>query len=103
MFTHPFFKAFGAQAYIIGIAVVLDKLPLIFGSDGEPDSPLVPAAIMLSLLVLSVASMIYFFFSSPLILVRDGKYQEALSYFGQTLLYFGALVAVTITSFVLLV
>ena len=85
---NPFLNALGAAAYIWGIALLFYFLETVRGD--TPDSFIDPIG-ALSLLVFSVATMAFLFFYRPVVLLLDGKKEEAVSYFLKTLFSFGAL------------
>lgn len=69
--------AAGAVLYIAAVATLMRNAPLLFGGPG-PDSPLAPVA-MLSLLVVSAATMGLLIFGKPVMLYIDGKKREAVA------------------------
>lgn len=85
--THnPFINALCASLYI---ALLVSGI--FYGStyfESGPDTVLIPIA-MLSLFVFSAATMGYLFLYQPLMLLSEGKKQEAASFFLRTLLMFG--------------
>lgn len=90
MSTKPLYNAILASAYICCIGIFFAVVEH-FKHD-TPDTLLAPVA-MLSLLVFSVATMGYLFFYQPLVLILDGKREEAVAYFFKTLGIFGLLTA----------
>lgn len=93
MTKNPFLNAALASAYIIAIVNLIS----FFGNIGEdkPDTVFIPMA-MLSLLVLSVATMGLLFFVEPLRMFLDGKRTEAVSFFLKTLGTFAAITLVLV-------
>lgn len=87
---NPYLRAFLASGYI---ACVVGAIWLLSetATHGE-DTMVIPLA-MLSLLVLSVATMAYLFFYEPLRLHLKGEEQEAVSQFLKTLVTFAAITA----------
>lgn len=85
----PFFNAGAAFAYIVTIVLVIRFV--LRPMDGE-ESILVPM-FMLSLFVLSAATMAYLFFFEPLMLYLGGRREEAVSFFLKTLGVFALCVA----------
>ena len=90
MRTNPLYNAIVASGYIALIGLFF-SLVEHFKHD-TPDTILAPIA-MLSLLVFSVATMGFLFFYQPLILLLDGKREEAVAFFFKTLTIFGVLTA----------
>ena len=79
-----------AAAYIWGVGLFFQWLSTFKAN--TPDSILDPIG-ALSLLVFSAALMAYLFFYRPVVLILDGKREEAVSYFLKTLATFGAITA----------
>lgn len=75
--NNPYLNALAASAYIIGVVSVITSLS---GLAPQQDNIMMPMA-MLSLLVLSVATMGFLFFYRPLIMILDGKREEAVGFF----------------------
>lgn len=67
----------GAALYITLVATVMRNADRLFGGPG-PDSPLAPVAV-LSLLVVSAATMGLLVFGKPVMLYIDGKKREAVT------------------------
>jgi hypothetical protein len=63
------------------------------GAPDTPDTFFAPIA-ALSLFVLSVAVMGYFFFGEPLQLFLDGEKKRAVAFFMQTVISFAAITAI---------
>lgn len=99
MTKNPFYNALAALIYIVVIVTVLFNLSHITG--GEDENMLFPIA-GLSLLVLSVAFMAYTFFYQPVVMLLDGKRDEAAKLFIRTLAIFacGTATVFTISLFV---
>lgn len=85
---NPFYNAIGAVVYIVLVALFLRFIESI--RHDTPDTLLDGIAI-LSLLVLSVATMAFLFFYYPITKLIEDKRVEALTYFLQTLGWFGLL------------
>lgn len=84
MTKNPFINALSALAYIAVIASFMFYAPQLMG---HKDTLLVPIA-MLSLFVLSAATMGFLFFYQPLFLYLDGKKEESVTLFLQTVAVF---------------
>ncbi len=76
MVKKPIVYAFLAWLYIV-MVVLLIQYGL--SSTGQPDNATAPVA-MLSLLVLSVATMAYIFFSQPVYLYLEGDKKHAFKF-----------------------
>ena len=87
MAKNPFYNALIALAYIVAIVSGLFWAPRILNF--QQQSILYPMA-ALALLVCSVALMAYLFFYQPVILLLDGKRDEAAAFFLRTLGTFAA-------------
>ena len=74
MTRNPYLNALAAAAYIVVIAFVM-----FYGTDHTGQSPtvLIPIAV-LSLFVLSAASMAFIFFFQPVQLFLDGQKKQAV-------------------------
>lgn len=96
MTKNPFLNALGASVYI-GLVVLLMNLSSNVESSANE---LVVASMMLSLFTLSAAVMGYIFFYQPFKMYLDGKKEEAVKLFLQTVGIFGG---ITIVIFVLYV
>ncbi len=81
MTRNPYVNALYASLYIL---IFVTGLQLTAQSESGQDSFVIPI-FMLSLLVLSVATMAYLFFFEPLQLFVDGKRAEAATFFLKTL------------------
>lgn len=82
----PYFHSLLAEVYIIGISLVLHSLQ----NPNSPDTIFAPI-LALSLFVLSASIMGYLFLGKPLQLYLDGRKQEAVSFFTETVLGFAVL------------
>ncbi len=87
MLKHPVLRALAAGAYIVGVVAIMAYA-------APPDTPdtIVTPIVALSLLVLSVAFMAYIFFYEPVMLLLDGKREDAVRYFFATLATFAVFV-----------
>lgn len=91
MNKHPFFNALSATAYITLIASAMFYAPEM----NIPENIVIIPIGMLSLLVLSVALMAYFFLYQPVRLLIEGKQKEATKFFLSTVAIF-ALITLTL-------
>jgi len=89
MTKNPFINAVAASLYIVGVVSFINFLKVL---GDEPDTILIPMA-MLSLLVLSVAVMAFLFFFQPVQLLIDGDRLGAASLFLKTLATFAVITA----------
>lgn len=93
MTKNPFYNAIAASVYIILVVSLLtitsEFSNSIAGGSGE-DSFLAPI-MMISLLTLSVAVMGYIFGYQPIMLYLDGKKEQAVKLFLQTVGIFGGI------------
>lgn len=85
MTKNPFINAFSATAYITAVASFMFFGKGLFG--GREDTILMPI-MMLSLLVMSVTMMSYFFFFQPIRLYLDGEKKQATDLFLKTIAVF---------------
>lgn len=92
MSRNPFYNAFAAASYIIG---VVSATFLTSNLVTKEESVLFPIGV-LSVLVLSVAVMAYLFFYQPILMLLDGKRDEAAKLFLHTLGTFAAITAVVL-------
>jgi hypothetical protein len=95
----PYTHALLAAGYIVGIILIIQNVvdqPKIEGTI------LLPVA-MLSLFTLSAAVMAFLFIYRPMQLYLDNQKQEALRFFGKTVLTFAGLVALYLAFLVVLV
>lgn len=83
--THASFAALYIASLVSGVYVISTFA-------GDTETLLIPMAV-LSLLVVSVALMGYFFISEPLMLAIEGKRQESVGFFFRTIGYFVCYVA----------
>lgn len=90
MTPKPLMQASLAALYIVAIVGVMQGM-ILFTGEGQ-DSAFIPV-LMLSLLVLSVSVMAYLFFYKPVTLYVEGKKEEAVTFFLQTVGYFAGFVA----------
>lgn len=97
MTKNPFINALLAVAYITAVASFMFFSPKF---EDAMLGVLVPMAV-LSLFVLSAAVMGFVFFYQPIILFIDGKRQEAVRLFGQTLGIFAVSTVVLLASLVI--
>ncbi len=95
MLKNPIVNAVLATGYITLVVSLLYYSPKFVD---EANSVLAPIA-MLSLLVLSVATMAYLFFYTPVMLYVENRKEESIRYFFKTL---GAFAGITILLFVVL-
>lgn len=95
MTKNPFYNAVLASGYIVLIVTIISS----FEGSHEPDTILVPIA-MLSLFVLSAASMGYLFFYQPVMLYLNGKPEDAVDLFLKTL---GIFACITLALFILVI
>ncbi len=86
---HPLLHAAGAIAYIMAVSWFM-----MFASDTPTDPGLFGPALILMLLVLSVATMAILFFLKPILLYVEGKKKESLWFLGLTVAWFVFLAAV---------
>lgn len=84
----PFLYAGAVAIYITSISFFLFYVPERLA--GQEDTVAAPIA-MLSLFVLSAAVMGFLFLYRPLTLYLDGQKQEAVKFFGATLLIFACI------------
>lgn len=80
-----------AELYIILVVWILNHI----GAPNTPDKFFDPVA-ALSLFVLSVAAMGYFFFIEPLRFYLDGKKKESVAFFINTVISFAAITAIVL-------
>ena len=94
MTRNPYLNALFAGLYIVFIVLLIPYGPAFVRE--KPDTILAPMA-MLSLLVLSVASMGYIFFFQPVLMYLEGQKREAVELFKRTLVAFAVITAVVVT------
>ncbi len=77
----PFLRALGGAVYIVLIVLLIQ----FFGHalSGKQDTIIIPM-VMLSLFVLSAATMGYLFLSEPLYLLSENRKQDAITFFAKT-------------------
>ena len=81
MTPNSFSNALFALAYIVALVSAIMSTPVIFPD--FKDNLFTPMG-MLALLVLSVALMAYLFFYQPVIMLLDGKREQAVRFFLRT-------------------
>lgn len=100
MTKNPLYNALSALAYIVLIVSGM-TFAESYGKAYPEDNILMPIG-MLSLFVLSAATMAFIFFYQPIMLFLDGKRAEAVRLFGLTVAIFaGITLTVLIGSMVL--
>lgn len=99
MLKNPIINAVLAAAYIVVIVLGINYFAP--GPDGE-DTILAPIA-MLSLLVLSVATMGFLFFAEPVRMFVDGRKEEGIKFFLKTLATFALFVVAFLVLFIIFV
>ena len=93
MNKNPYLNAGYAAAYI---ALLVSGM--FFFTGGGPDEPnILYPIIALSLLVLSVCVMSYFFMMQPLMMYLDGQKKEAVDFFVKTVATFACICAIFVT------
>jgi hypothetical protein len=90
MTTNPLFNAAAALAYIGLVVLGISNAERLAGT---PETILIPMA-MLSLFVLSAATMGYIFLYHPLLMVLAGEHKKGATLFLHTLGIFAGIVAV---------
>ncbi len=94
MTKNPYLNAVFAGLYIV--AIVLFITVVLENTEG-PDTILAPIT-MLSLLVLSAATMAYLFFYQPLMMYLEGNKQDAVRFFVKTLAAFAGVTGIVIVA-----
>lgn len=89
MQNKPFLYAGAAVMYIAAISSFFYYVPRFAGPEDTVAAPIA----MLSLFVLSAAIMGFLFLYRPLALYSEGQKQEAVKFFGTTLLIFACITA----------
>lgn len=90
MTDNPFVNALAATTYIIVVASAV-----FYGPHGnDADSGIIVPVAVLSLFVLSAAMMGYFFLYRPLLLLSEGRKQEASKLFLSTVAVFACITVV---------
>ena len=90
----PLKNALAAGLYIVLIVLGISNAEAVFG---EKETVLIPMA-MLSLFVFSAALMGLLFLAQPLRLYFEGKTQDGLRFFIQTILWFAGFAVVFFTA-----
>jgi hypothetical protein len=98
MNKNPFINALLATAYISLVVSAIFSVP----ETGLPEDVIILPIVMLSLFVLSVAMMGYFFVYEPVQLMIEGKQKEAIRFFFTTVLTFACTTGALILSWFLL-
>jgi hypothetical protein len=83
---NPYLHAFAAALYIVVLVLVMGTFV-----DGPHEGTLLVPMTMISLFVLSAATMGYLFLSQPIMLYLDGSKKEAATFFLQTLATFAGI------------
>ena len=96
MQLNPYGNAIVAAGYIWG---VVSLIQLISPPPDTPDTFLTPI-LALSVLVFSVATMSFIFFYRPVVLLLEHKKDAAVTFFLKTLVTFGALTAIILSTLV---
>ena len=91
---NPFTSAFAATAYIGGVVLLIHLMES--KRHDTPDTYLDGIG-FISLLVFSAAVMAFIFFYQPILTLIEGKRQEAVTYFLQTLAIFGTITVLLLT------
>lgn len=94
---NPFLNAVLAALYIVIIALCFNMFSVVL--EGTEDTIFAPMT-MLSLLVLSVATMGFLFVVEPLRLFLDNKKEEAIKFFLKTLGTFACFVVIFIIALI---
>ncbi len=97
MTKNPFLNALGATLYIVLIVLFINSLK-VFAD--KPDTIIIPIA-MLSLFVLSAATMSTLFFYRPIQIYLDGDKKGAFDLFLKTLVVFACITALIFLAFFL--
>ena len=92
MSKNPFLNALAATAYITVIA----SIPSFASNINLPEGGIIIPIFFLSLFVLSVALMGYFFVCQPIILLVEGKQKEAVGLFLKTMASFACITGVMV-------
>lgn len=91
IFKNPYLNSLYAEMYIIIVVWIMSNI----GEPNTPDTFFDPVA-ALSLFVLSVAVMGYFFFGVPLQVYLDGKRNQSITFFMQTVVSFATITAIVL-------
>jgi hypothetical protein len=94
MTKHPFYNATAAIAYVIFVVGVIRTIGHFLGD--KPDNTFLAPLFALSFLTLSVATMAFLFFYTPLTLLLKGNEQAAACYLLKTISFFSLFVAVAL-------
>lgn len=95
MTNNPLINALAAGLYIGAVVLVLNTI--IGLTEGSGDNSILIPLVMLSLFVLSAATMGYIFLYQPLQMFFDGKRKEAIDLFLKTTAIFAGVTAIFIT------
>jgi hypothetical protein len=98
MTKNPLYNALAASGYIVFIASIIYTLTKT--ASDQPDNNFLIPIFMLSLLVLSVVTMSYIFFYTPLTLLLKGEQKAATTLFLKTIAFFASF---TIAAFIVLI
>lgn len=99
MTKNPFLNALSASAYI---TVLVSGISYIAPKANIPEDGIIIPIMMLSLFVLSVAMMGYFFIYQPLRLLFGNKQQEAVRFFLLTVSSFAGITVVVVAALLVL-
>jgi hypothetical protein len=91
MTTNPFYNALFAIGYIVVLVSGVMLGPKLVAA---PNESILYPMVMLSLLVLSVALMAYLFFYQPVVMLLDGKRDQAAKLFLHTVGIFAAAIII---------
>ena len=98
MTNNPFINALAAGLYIAGVVLVLNTIITL--TEGSGDNSILIPLVMLSLFVLSAATMGYIFFYQPLQMLLEGKRKEAVDLFLKTTAIFAGITFVFVLSLI---
>lgn len=91
LFKNSYLNSIYAEIYIVIVVWIMHHV----GAPDTPDTFFDPIA-ALSLFVLSVTVMGYFFFGVPLQLYLDGEKKQSVAFFMQTVVSFAAITAIVL-------
>lgn len=91
MSKNPFFNALFAITYIVVLVFGAIMAPRVFGG---PEESLLYPMIGLAVFVLSAAMMAYLFFYQPVLMILDGRREEAVKFFFKTVGVFAVATAI---------
>lgn len=91
IFKNPYLNSLYAETYIIIVVWIMSNI----GAPNTPDTFFDPVA-ALSLFVLSVAVMGYFFFGAPLQFYLAGKKNQSIPFFMKTVISFAVITAIVL-------